>query len=346
MVLKHHDPAVKVAVLTTSYPRHSGDAAGHFVGEAVERLRARDVDVRVASPASFRHFGIAYRDGVVGNLRREPWRVALLPLFVASFRRAAARAADGADLVHAHWLPAGMVARTLGLPYVVQVWGTDLELARRAPALFRPVVRQARAVVAASSWLADEARALGASAVEVIPSGVDLPEEVAAEAIPPEVLYAGRLSPEKGVSELVEAASGLNLVVAGDGPLRDRVPGALGFVPHDELEALYRRAAVVVCPSHREGFGVVCMEAMAHGRPVVASAVGGLLDLVVDGETGLLVPPGDVRALRAALERLLADADLRRRMGAAARERIRTRFSWDAVTRATIALYERALETG
>ena len=58
-------------------------------------------------------------------------------------------------------------------------------------------------------------------------------------------------------------------------------------------------------PSHREGFGVVCLEAMAHGRPVVASAVGGLRDLVVDGETGFLVPPGDRDALRAALERLL-----------------------------------------
>jgi glycosyltransferase involved in cell wall biosynthesis len=342
MVLKHHDLDVKVAVLTTSYPRAPGDAAGHFVGEAVERLRGRGVEVAVASPASFRHFGVAYGDGVVGNLRREPWRVALLPLFVASFRRAAARAAAGADLVHAHWLPAGMVARTLGLPYVVQVWGTDLELARRAPALFRPVLRRAQAVVAASSWLAEEARALGAGSVEVIPSGVDLPGEVAAEAEPPEVLYAGRLSPEKGVAELAEAARGLNLVVAGDGPLRDRVPGALGFVPHDELEALYRRAAVVVCPSHREGFGVVAMEAMAHGRPVVASAVGGLLDLVVDGETGLLVPPGDVGALRAALDRLLADPDLRRRLGEAGRERIRDHFSWDTVTRATIALYERA----
>jgi glycosyltransferase involved in cell wall biosynthesis len=267
-------------------------------------------------------------------------------MFVASFRRAAVRAAHGADLVHAHWLPAGMVARTLGLPYVVQVWGTDLELARRAPALFRPVLRRARAVVAASSWLADEARELGASDVQVIPSGIDVPAAVAPETSPPEVLYAGRLSPEKGVLELVEAARGLNLVVAGDGPLRDRVPGALGFVPHDELEGLYKRAAVVACPSHREGFGVVCMEAMAHGRPVVASAVGGFLDLVVDGETGLLVPPGDVGALRAALERLLGDADLRRRMGEAARERIRARFAWDAVTKATIALYERALETG
>ena len=81
---------------------------------------------------------------------------------------------------------------------------------------------------------------------------------------------------------------------------------------------------------------------MAHGRPVVASAVGGLLDLVVDGETGLLVPPCDPPALRHALERLLGDADLRLRLGAAARERIRQRFAWDAVLDATLQLYAEA----
>ena len=162
------------------------------------------------------------------------------------------------------------------------------------------------------------------------------------EDAPPFVLYAGRLSPEKGVLELVEAADGFPLVIVGDGPLRDRVPGARGFVPHDELELLYGRAAIIAVPSYREGFGVVCAEAMAQGRPVVASAVGGLLDLVVDGETGVHVPPGDVPALRAALERLLADRSLRERMGEAARARVRERFSWDAVTDATVAAYEEA----
>ncbi|MDP8911934.1 MAG: glycosyltransferase, partial [Actinomycetota bacterium] len=86
-----------------------------------------------------------------------------------------------------------------------------------------------------------------------------------------------------------------------------------------------------------------CAEAMAHGRPVVASAVGGFLDLVVDGETGILVPPGDVPALRAALERLLRDGALRARLGAAARERARTAFSWRAVTASTVTAYTDAL---
>src|ERR687888_2272966 len=135
----------------------------------------------------------------------------------------------------------------------------------------------------------------------------------------------------------------MSLVVAGDGPLRERVLGARGFVPHDELLGLYERAAIVACPSRREGFGVTCAEAMAYGRPVVASAVGGLLDLVVDGETGLRVPPRDPAALRAALERLLGDQELRHRLGAAARDRIREHFAWPAVTDATLAAYEEAL---
>jgi glycosyltransferase involved in cell wall biosynthesis len=333
---------MRVVVLTTSYPRVPGDVAGRFIADAVERLRGRGVDVEVVSPADFPHFGLAYGSGIVGNLRRRPWLGLLVPLFLVSFAVAAVRAARGADLVHAHWLPSAAVALLTRKPVVAQVWGTDVELARRAPWLARAVLRRARLVVAPSTALAESARSLGAREVRVIASGVDVPGTVGSEDAPPFVLYAGRLSPEKGVLELIEAADGFPLVIVGDGPLRDRVPGARGFVPHDELERLYGRAAVVAVPSYREGFGVVCAEAMAHGRPVVASAVGGLLDLVADGETGLHVPPGDVPALRAALQRLLADRALRERMGEAARVRVRERFSWDAVTDATVAAYEEA----
>src|SRR5712691_7229820 len=171
-------PVMRFAVLTTSYPRRPGDPAGHFVGAAVERLRARGVEVEVVSPASFRHYGIAYGSGVVGNLRARPWLTAALPLFFASFRRAAARAARDADLVHAHWLGAGAVAATLGKPYVVQVWGTDVELARRAPWLARAILRRARLVLAASTALAADAERLGAREVRVIPSGVEIPADV------------------------------------------------------------------------------------------------------------------------------------------------------------------------
>jgi glycosyltransferase involved in cell wall biosynthesis len=333
---------VRVVVLTTSYPRHAEDPAGRFVADAVERLRACGLEMDVVGPERFRHFGIAYGAGVVPNLRRRPWLAAALPALLGSFAREARRAARGADLVHAHWLPAGGVAAVTGRPFVVTLHGTDVELARRAPAPARAVLRRARLVIAVSTALAEEARRLGAREVRVIPNGVDMPEEPGEEAEPPEVLFAGRLSPEKGILELVEAADGMRLVVAGDGPLRPRVPGALGFLPRHELERLYARAAVVACPSHREGFGVVAAEAAAWGRPVVAGDVGGLRDVVVDEETGLLVPPGDVRALRRALERLLADRELRQRLGEAARERARERFGWDAVIDATLDAYRSA----
>jgi glycosyltransferase involved in cell wall biosynthesis len=333
---------VRVAVLTTSYPRGPDDVAGVFIADAVERLREAGVEVEVVSPASFRHFGLAYGAGIVGNVRRRPWLAALVPLFLASFWWRARRAARSADVVHAHWLPSAAIGLLTGKPVVAQVWGTDVELARRVPRVARAVLRRACVVVAPSNALADSARRLGAAAVRVIPGGVEVPTRTGDEAEPPSVLFAGRLSPEKGVLELLEAANGLPLVVAGDGPLRRRVPGALGFVPPPELERLYDRAAVVACPSYREGFGVVCAEAMAHGKPVVASAVGGLLDLVVDGETGLLVPPGDVEALRQALVRLLDDADLRRRMGAAGRARVEARFAWPVVLGATLEAYENA----
>jgi glycosyltransferase involved in cell wall biosynthesis len=334
---------VRVTVLTTSYPRWPGDAAGRFVADGVGHLRERGVDVDVVSPAAFRHYGLAYGAGIPGNLRRRPWTAALVPAFLAGFAAAARRAAARADLVHAHWLSGGAAALATGRPFVVQVWGTDVELARRAPALARAILRRARLVVAASTALADAARRLGASRVRVIPAGVDIPTHVGPEAPPPHVLFVGRLAAEKGILELVEAARGLPLVVAGDGPLRPRVPGALGFVAHDALGALYASAAVVACPSRREGFGVACAEAMAHGRPVVASAVGGLLDLVIDGETGVLVPPRDVAALRAGLERLLADEGLRARLGGEGRRRARERLAWDSVTDATLAAYADAL---
>jgi starch synthase len=333
---------VKVAVLTTSYPRWEGDAAGRFVADAVERLQAH-VDVEVVSAQSFRHFGIAYGHGILGNLRRRPWLGALVPMLLASFVHAARDAAREADVVHAHWLPVGWVAVRTGRPFVLTLHGSDVALAERLPQLARTVLRRASVVVGVSSAVAEAAERFGGREARVIPNGVDLPDEVGEEAEPPEVLYAGRLAKEKGIPELLQATRGLRLVVAGDGPLRRRVPAAQGFVPRAELGRLYRRAAVVACPSRREGFGVTCLEAMAHGRPVVASAVGGLRDLVVDGETGLLVAPRDPPALRRALERLLADRDLRRRLGSAGRERARSEFSWERVTRLTLAAYADAL---
>jgi Glycosyl transferases group 1/Glycosyl transferase 4-like domain len=311
---------VNVLVLTTSYPPDGGS----FVAEAVEAARARGIDVDVVSPSSFRHFGIAGGHGIVANLRARPWLVALLPLFLWNFRRAAAR--HDADLVHAHWLVSGFVAATLRRPYVVQPWGTDVALLGRLPWRFPHVI-------AASRFLAE---AIGAATV--VPTAVRIPERVV-DTDDGTILFAGRLSPEKGIEEFLAASEGLPRTIVGGGPVD--VPEGLG--PVADVAPYYERAAIVAVPSRREGYGMVAREAMAHGRAVVASAVGGLRDAIDDGVDGLLVPPRDVAALRAALERLLGDPELRARLGAAARAKAEREWSREAMADALVRAYHEAV---
>jgi glycosyltransferase involved in cell wall biosynthesis len=336
---------MKIAVFTTSYPRHEADFAGRFVADLVERLRERGVEVAVVGPDDYRGFGGSA--GVVAGFRRKPW---LAPVVLASMGRALRRAARDADLVHAHWLASMLVAPAARKPIVLTLHGSgtagrfeDLQVLAKTPRLAGALLRRARVVIGVSEQLTEAARRAGARDARWIPSGVEIPTEIGKEADPPEILFVGRLSPEKGISELVEATRGLNLVVAGDGPLRSHVPNALGFVPHEEVQRLLARATVVVLPSHREGLPMVLLEAMANGRAVVATPVGGIQSLVKDGVTGLLVPVGDTKALRKAIERLLADPDLRRRLGEAARARVTELCSWERVAEATLDTYASAL---
>jgi glycosyltransferase involved in cell wall biosynthesis len=333
---------MKVVVLTTSYPRDADDVAGNFIASAVAGVRAEGIGVEVVSPASFAHFGIAYGGGIAQNLRAAPWKLAFVPGFLTAYARAARRAAQDADLVHAHWIPSAIAARATRKPYVLQVWGTDIELAHRAPALVRPLLRGARLVIAASSYLADEARLLGAREVRIVPPGVDVPEQVGEPTEPPHVLFVGRLSEEKGIVEFVEATDGMPRVIVGDGPLRSRIPDALGFVPPSELGVYYERAAVVCVPSRREGYGMTAREAMAYGRPVVAARVGGLADLT---SGVVLVPSGDPMAVRRELRRLLRDTDSRQELGRDARALARREFSLAASAAALLAAYTAALTT-
>jgi glycosyltransferase involved in cell wall biosynthesis len=145
------------------------------------------------------------------------------------------------------------------------------------------------------------------------------------------VMFAGALGPHKGVDVLLEAWEGLGasvpLVLAGlrrhDTPLRfpEGVIVAEN-VPHGDVLRAWAHCAIAVVPSRwPDPCPLVALEAMAAGRPVIASAVGGLPDMVLDGTTGILVPPGDVQALRASIVQLLADPGRRASMGQAGRER-------------------------
>jgi glycosyltransferase involved in cell wall biosynthesis len=198
-------------------------------------------------------------------------------------------------------------------------------------------------VIAASEFLAAQARALGARRVEIVPPPLVVPEATGTPEEPPHVLYAGRLSEEKGILDFVAATDGLPRVVVGDGPLRGRVPDAVGPVSPEAMGTYYDHAAVVCVPSRREGYGMTAREALAHGRPLVATRVGGLAELE---DAALLVEPRDTAGLRAAIERLLADAGERTRLGAAARDFALARFGPDAAGAALLEAYRKALEPG
>jgi glycosyltransferase involved in cell wall biosynthesis len=114
----------------------------------------------------------------------------------------------------------------------------------------------------------------------------------------------------------------------------------LGVVSERDKVELYRRAKIVVVPSiFNESFGIVALEAMASGRPVIASRVGGLEDVVVNGETGILVEPGSEEQLAEAIETLLGDEGYRRRLGANARRLVEEKYSWDAIIDRIIYVY-------
>ena len=296
-------------------------------------------------------------------------RAALAGLLAATARATAARARR-TDVIHAHWwFPNGLavapVARLARTPLVTTLHGTDVRLARDVAAaapVFRRVLGASAAVTAVSTWLADRAAEVAPSCRPIV-----APMPVATELFAPGgergrdgLLFVGRLTTQKGVDRLLRALAAtradLALTIVGDGPERERLRALaselrvadrvtwLGALAQPALAAHYRRAAAVVVPSHEEGLGLVAVEAALCGAPVVAFDSGGLRDVVADGRTGVLVPPGDDGALARALGDLLDDAaaDRRATLGAAARARALDTFAPERVAARYAAIYRAA----
>ncbi len=225
------------------------------------------------------------------------------------------------------------------------------------------VYRSVPAMAVSQSTAHDLARrGLDPDRIEVVPNGVDLAWYAPDPSVPrfdePTLLYLGRLKRYKRVDLVLRALAELErrgldvrLFVAGAGDQAGRltaVAGRLGvadrvvftgFVSEERKRELFRRAWVHVLTSPKEGWGITNLEAAACGTPTVASDAPGLRDSVVDGETGLLVPHGDVGSLADALERLLEDGDLRARMGRNAR-RFAEGFTWNRSADATLRFLE------
>jgi glycosyltransferase involved in cell wall biosynthesis len=268
------------------------------------------------------------------------------------------RAARGADLVHTHLVHADVYG-ALGARVLVSTKHNDDPF--RAGVfryVERALARRASRIIAITHALARfqvERVGLPREKVEVIHYGLDAapaawgtnpPDDVPQDA--PVLLAVCRLEPQKGVDVAIRAVEEIpdaHLVVLGDGPQRreledlagDRVH-LLGRVP--DVAAWLRRADVLVHPVRWEGFGLALLEAMLASLPVVATRVSSIPEIVVDGETGLLVRPDDARALATALNRVLDDPG---DYGAAGRARAQEEFSVARMADRTLALYESVL---
>ena len=177
----------------------------------------------------------------------------------------------------------------------------------------------------------------------------------------PYVLFVGRITDQKGIFHLLDAASklppGVQVVLCASAPDTPEIEARLKravpehpnvrwigeMVPVSEVVQLYSHAAVFACPSVYEPFGLINLEAMGCETPVVASAVGGILEVVEDGKTGLLVEPAQPEALAAALGRVLGNPTLAREMGRAGRKRVEEKFSWASVAERTEQVYADAI---
>lgn len=297
-------------------------------------------------------------------LRR--WQI--VPLVLAH-AVAICREARDCDLIHAHWTMSGVLAAFTQFvhrkPVVVTLHGTDVFQSGHYPFgkfLLNSVLSKANLVTAVSQALVAAADPRSKVRVQVIPNGVDVDRFTpSAESERMDtILYVGSLILRKGIDILLEAISlaseleRFRLLIVGEGPemarlrltaselaLDDRVQ-FLGVQPHDQVRVLMQRARVLVLPSLEEGMGVVLLEALACGTPVVGTTVGGIPD-VITAEVGALVQPRNAKELAAAIGYVVADPNRWRAMSVAARSRAASVFSWDRVAGSIVDAYSRAI---
>ena len=380
---------MRVLLLSREYPPHVYGGAGVVV-DHLSRALARHAAVEL------RCFGDQAVAGPPLRVRGyAPWErlaggpeVAYAPALEAlSVGLAMARDPVAADVVHTHtWYVGlgGMLTQAIhDLPLVVTLhsleplrpWKADQLGTGYAVSTWaeRLAVERAERVIAVSAQMRADILShfqVAPERVVVIHNGVDADafrrteaREVLArhQVREPYVLFVGRISEQKGIFQLLEAARALpdevSLVLCASSPDtpelaarlqaavagRPRVQWINAMLPVSEVVQLYSHAAVFACPSIYDPFGLINLEAMACGTPVVASRVGGIPEVVVDGETGWLVPPGDPAALAEALRVSLADPTRARRMGEAGRRRVEAHFSWDRIAEHTLAVYRDAI---
>jgi len=289
-----------------------------------------------------------------------------------------------AEIIHAHWsLPQGLIGltckRLLGIPCITTVHGSDVYGLKNSlfTALNSLVIKHSDVCTVNSTATALKAREIShREDIEIIPMGFDpgrfkggRREDRDGDRHEKTLLYVGRLIDSKGVDYLIKAIPLVvkrfprsKLVLVGDGPQKAnlvRLSKDLGIgekvlfagkVPQERLPEYYSLARAFVLPSivnkrgETEGLGLVLLEAMACGTPVIGSKVGGIPDIIRDGETGLLARPADHIDLANKIITLLSEGNLGKRLSSRALHYVRDNFSWGKIADRFIGIYERVIQ--
>lgn len=265
------------------------------------------------------------------------------------------------DILHAHYASSyGLIGALSGFhPFIVSVWGSDVYEYPNAGTVYRRLLqytfKKADTILSTSHCMADETRKYTDKDISITPFGVDVNRfaPIKSSETPNTDFVIGNvkaLQPVYGIdilikafAELCQLASDRNLLlkIAGTGPQKEELQDMcntlgisdkvqfLGYIPNEQLPTLYSSFDVAVSLSRRESFGVVAVEAMSCECPVVTSDADGFKEVVVDGETGFIVPVEDSHAAAQALYKILSDAQLRTSMGRAGRQRVLRLYDWD-----------------
>jgi len=277
------------------------------------------------------------------------------------------------DIVHAHYATSyGLLGALSGFkPYIISLWGSDIFIFPKKSFLHKAMLkfnlRRACKVLSTSQMMAKEAGLYTDKPIEVTPFGVDLqafsPRQTASLFSPNDIVIGTIKALEKpyGIEYLIQAFKLLNdkqpnlplkLLIVGSGSLETDLKALVaslllndktvftGYAPPQDVPLYQNMLSVYVAVSISESFGVAVLEASACAKPVVVSNVGGLPEVVEDEVTGIIVPPKDIQATAAALERLILDPQLATKMGNAGRERVKRLYSWDNNVNQMIEIYK------
>jgi glycosyltransferase involved in cell wall biosynthesis len=396
---------MKIAILTSSFPRHRGDYQGNFIYYQASGQVEQGNEVHVICPHipgapfneiidgimvhrfpyfyPFRFQRLSSDTGMYSALRQSLLAVLQLPgfLIIDWCYASIVIHRNRIDLVHSHWIvPSGLVGSAVAFiwrkPHIITSHVLDANLFgkfRFFIPLLSLIAASADLITTNSSYTKKQIEALIPlpCPCRVIPMGIYLPEHVhgLSEDRGHTILYVGRLIEWKGVDTLirsmipvVKAMPDSRLIIVGEGPNRDSLerlvqdiglPDSVqlyGRASDDDLKKLYDSAAVFVLPSRHfqgmvmEGLGVVLLEAMSHGVPVIGSNVGGIPDIIIDGETGYLVPEQNSDILAEKIVQILTNTDLQEKFRRNGLIRVRDSFSWESVSKKFSEVYKQVSE--